>query len=100
MPHVNVSWYAGGGVFRPGEATLFGAGDAPTTEYMLTEGHLRQIAGLMDGETGGDDELLGDVLSELRSLHRDVANLRVYIDKRTLVGSIASDARAARRMMA
>ena len=87
VPHVNVSWYAGGGVFRPGEATLFGAGDAPTTEYMLTEGHLRQIAGLMDGEMGGDAELL----AELRSLHRDVSNLKVYMDKRKLVGAIAPD---------
>lgn len=87
VPTVNVSWYSGGGVFRPGEATLFGAGDAPTTEYMLTEGHLRQIAGLMDGELGGDTELL----AEVRSLHRDVANLKVYLDKRKLVGAIASD---------
>lgn len=49
---------------------------------------------LMRGGAGN-----ADVVSEIRALRSDMRGLRVYIDKRKLVGSIASDARAAQRMM-
>ena len=53
LPHI--SWYANGAVFQPGQLTLFGAGDASTTEYMLTQGHLDAIADRMAQRSGGSN---------------------------------------------
>lgn len=100
LPHFSIAWYAKGGIAQ--NAAIVGeAGDEAIVPYtnrniMPWANALASAIGLPDSDGGTSDA----VLDELRSLHRDVANLRVYIDKRTLVGSIASDARAARRMMA
>lgn len=100
LPHFSIAWYAKGGIAQ--NAAIVGeAGDEAIVPYtnrniMPWANALASAIGLPDSDGVTSDA----VLDELRSLHRDVANLRVYIDKRTLVGSIASDARAARRMMA
>lgn len=101
VPHISVSWYAKGGIAQH-LAVLGEAGAEAIVPY--TNRNImpwaNALSAAMDEPEGGYGDPQADVLAELRSLHRDVANLRVYIDKRTLVGSIATDARAAQRMMA
>lgn len=101
LPHFSIAWYAKGGIAQ--NAAIVGeAGDEAIVPY--TNRNIMPWANALASAMGVPDSMgsasQSELLAELRSLHRDVANLRVYIDKRTLVGSIASDARAARRMMA
>ncbi|MCI1318766.1 MAG: hypothetical protein LKG38_05435 [Atopobiaceae bacterium] len=92
VPHISVSWYAKGGIAQH-MAVLGEAGAEAIVPY--TNRNImpwaNALSSAMDVPEGGYGDSQADVLAELRSLHRDVANLRVYIDKRKLVGAIAGD---------
>lgn len=92
VPHLSVDWYAAGGIAEH-VAVLGEAGAEAIVPY--TNRNIMPWANALASAMGVPDSMgsasQSELLAELRSLHRDVANLKVYLDSRKLVGAIAPD---------
>ena len=85
LPHI--SWYAKGGIFRPGAPQVIGVGDARVEEAVTPIDKLRGY--VMDAvrDASGSD----DVAEEIRGLRQAVYGMRVAIDGKKLVGAIVDE---------
>lgn len=91
VPHISVSWYARGGIAER-MAVLGESGAEAIVPY--TNGNIRPWARALATAAFGGEVAPGGgdggeaVLGELRALRSEMANLRVYVDGRALVGAI------------
>lgn len=100
VPTVSVDWYATGGLFSGASVIGIGEGRYDEAALPLSPSVLGGIgrgiseAGGLEG-TGRLDELV----EEVRAMRSEMANLKVYLDGKALVGGIASrmDAELGRR---
>lgn len=91
VPHISVSWYARGGIAER-MAVLGESGAEAIVPY--TNANIRPWARALATAAFGGEVAPGGgdggeaVLGELRALRSEMANLRVYVDGRALVGAI------------
>ncbi|ACV22566.1 Phage-related protein [Slackia heliotrinireducens] len=86
-PSISITWAAKGGIVDG--ATLIGAGEAGKEAIMPLQGRnmrpfAQAVAAHMDGGEDADR-----VVRELQAMRRDMANMKLYLDGRALVGGIA-----------
>lgn len=91
VPSVSVDWYATGAVFS--SPSLIGVGDATSPEIITPQTMMENTFEGVLSRNKNDG-----VVSEIKALREDVANLKIFLDTGELVGGITREANRVSRM--
>lgn len=89
VPHLNVEWYAKGGIFD--SPSIIGIGEAgPEAVIPLSGSNVRPFArAVADEMRGGDNSVALQMLALMQMYFPQMANMQVVTDTGALVGAIA-----------
>lgn len=88
VPHLNVEWYAKGGIIN--DTSIIGVGEAgPEAIVPLSGRNMRPFAQAVADEMYGDGNALTQLLSLVATYLPQMANMQVVTDTGALVGAIA-----------